>query len=236
MRNRLLHIYRNTPFGRETLMQSIYFCKATNTPLKVYIPGFRQFLMYFQNTVVTVDLDEAFLRSPETAKSHAEGIIRAAGLLPQFVEPRGFTASTLPDLPVDLSYMTCPRSISDLSTRIGLGYIGPRVRAIIRHADFPILIPAPVYKEWNSITVFFGGSANAVAAFRLGRRISDLCGYPLRMFTQGEKKPRHYYLERLEKVMPLNHYKIAAAEPVGSKKFVLLKLKLPAASCRGSSQ
>jgi 4-amino-4-deoxy-L-arabinose transferase-like glycosyltransferase len=47
---------------------------------------------------------------------------------------------------------------------------------------------------------------------------------------------RKKHLERLQKVMPLTHYKIAAVEPVGSKKFVLLKLKLPAASCRESSQ
>ncbi|RLC27589.1 MAG: universal stress protein [Deltaproteobacteria bacterium] len=199
MRNRLLHIFRNTPFGRETLMQSVYFCKVTNTPLKVYVPRFRQFLMYFQNTVVTVDLDEAFLRSPGTAKSHAEGIIRPAGLVPQFIEPKGFTASTLPDLPVDISYMCCPRSISDLSTKIGLGYIGPRVRAIIKNADFPVLIPTPVYKEWRSITVFFGGSSNAVGAFRLALHIGGLSGYPVRIFTQGEGKPRRHYEEILEK-------------------------------------
>ena len=27
MEARLLHIFRNTPLGRETLLQSIYFCK-----------------------------------------------------------------------------------------------------------------------------------------------------------------------------------------------------------------
>ncbi len=36
---------------------------------------------------------------------------------------------------------------------------------------------------------------------------------------------RKKHLERLEKVMPLTRYKIAAIEPVGSKKFVLLKFK-----------
>ncbi len=38
---------------------------------------------------------------------------------------------------------------------------------------------------------------------------------------------RQKHLPRLEKVMPLTHYKIAAVEPVGSKKFVLLKLRSP---------
>ncbi len=36
---------------------------------------------------------------------------------------------------------------------------------------------------------------------------------------------RKKHLERLKEVMPLTHYKIAAVEPVGSKKFVLLKFK-----------
>ncbi|MBW2084072.1 MAG: universal stress protein, partial [Deltaproteobacteria bacterium] len=107
-------------------MASVYFCKETGTSLRVYIPKFRQFLMYFEHEVVTVDLDRAFLRDPDTAKQHAEEIIREGRLTPHFIEQRGFTASTLPDLPVDYRYMTSPRTISNLSAKIGLGYIGPR--------------------------------------------------------------------------------------------------------------
>ena len=50
--------------------------------------------------------------------------------------------------------MCCPRSISDVSTRISLGHIGPKVRSIIKNAGFPVLTPTPVYKEWKSIMVF----------------------------------------------------------------------------------
>ena len=188
MRNQLFHVFRNTPFGRETLMQSIYFCKMTKTSLKVYIPKHPQFLMYFENEIVTVDLDRSFLKSPKTAREHAESIIKAGGLEPSFLTPKRFTASTLPDIPVNFKYMCCPRSISDLSTKISLGFIGPRVRVIIKNATFPVLIPTPVYKEWRSIMVFFGGSANAINAFRLGKRISQASGFPLRIFTQREKK------------------------------------------------
>jgi len=193
MRNELLHIFRNTPFGRETLMASVYFCKETGTSLKVYIPKFRQFLMYFEHEVVTVDLDRAFLRDPGTAKQHAEDIIREGGLVPHFIEPKGFTASTLPDLPVDYRYMTCPRTISNLSAKIGLGYIGPRVRNIIRSAGFPVFIPTPVYKEWKRIVVFFGGSQNAIKALQYGIEIATVSGFPLILFTQGEDKDLRYY-------------------------------------------
>ena len=38
MHANLFHVYRNTPLGRETLMQSIYFCKTLDLELIVYIP------------------------------------------------------------------------------------------------------------------------------------------------------------------------------------------------------
>lgn len=197
MKNELLHVYRNTPFGRETLMQSVYFCGRTGSSLRVYIPAFRQFLMYFENEVVTVDLDRAFLRDAGTARDHAEAVIRAGGLDPCFLEPKDFTASTLPDLPVDYGYMCCPRSISDLSTKIGLGYIGPRVRNIIRNASFPVLMATPVFKEWKRVVVFFGGSKNAVKAFRIGLQVSRAAGCPLILCTYSRKKPKSHYEETL---------------------------------------
>jgi len=199
MKNELLHVFRNTPFGRETLFHSIYFCKKTATELKIYIPKFKQFLMYFENGVVTVDLDDSYLTDPATAKEHAEKIIRDAGLIPHFIEPKSYTASTLPDLPVDFKYMTCPRSMSDISSKIGLGYIGPKVRNIIKHASFPVLMGTPVYKEWKNIMVFFGGSNNAGKAVRVGIEIGKISGFPMLLFTQAEGKPKSFYEEELDK-------------------------------------
>ena len=83
--------------------------------------------------------------------------------------------------------MCCPRSISDLHSKIGLGYIGPRVRRIVRSARFPVLVTGGVHKEWRRIAVFFGGSANAVKALRLGLRIGQRAGCPLDVLTQLER-------------------------------------------------
>ena len=188
MKPQLLHIFRNTPFGRETLLESAYFCKTLSKELVVYIPKTAKFLMYFENDVVQVDLDGSFLASPDTAERHAREIIQSAGLEPFFFEPADYTASTLPDIPTHFNYMCCPRSIVDLSSKIGLGYIGPRVRRIVNSAHFPVYIPNPVFKEWKSVAVLFGGSANAVKAVRVGEKISRLSGYPLRVFTQLEEK------------------------------------------------
>ena len=194
----ILHIFRNTPFGREILLQSLYFAKKTNSRPKVYIPRFRQFLMYFRSTVVTVDLDGSFLTSPGTARKHASEIIRQAGFEPDFLLPGDRTAGSIPVLPVDFTYLCCPRSISDLSTKIGLDYIGPKVRSIVKNSTFPVLISSPVYKEWKSIVVFWGGSETAVKALKLGRHISQASGFPLYIFTQAENQSRDYYREILD--------------------------------------
>jgi len=196
----LLHIFRNTPLGRELLLQSTYFCSSLNILPVLYVPQYMKFLMYFENDVVQVDLDGSYLRAPATARDHALEVVRSQGLPdPKFLEPKNFTASTLPDLPVNFDFMTCPRSVSDLSSKIGLGYIGPRVRRIIHAARFPVLIGAAVYKPWQSIAVFFGGSANALKALRLGFRLSRLSGMPVDVFTQEGKRKKRYYEEVIEK-------------------------------------
>lgn len=198
MENRLLHIFRNNPFGRETLLQSIYFCNKVGASPVIYIPKTTKFLMYFDNDVVQVDLDKSYLISPETAIQRATELVEQGGISARFLDPKHFTASTLPDIHTNFDYMCCPRSISDMSSKIGLGYIGPRVRRIVRSARFPVLITSPVYKEWKSISVFFGGSANAIKAFRLGFHIARASGINLDIFTQTEKFSKEDYRQMIK--------------------------------------
>lgn len=190
MAQKLFHIFRNTPLGRETLLQSIYFCQKMGVLPTVYIPEATKFLMYFENDVVQVDLDPSYLNDPDTAVTHVEQLLKAEQIKPELFTPKNYTASTLPDIPTNFEFMCCPRSISDLSSKIGLGYIGPRVRRIIQAARFPVLITSPVYKPWQRIAVFFGGSANAVNALRLGIRIAKVTGMHLDIYTQvGKNAP-----------------------------------------------
>ncbi len=187
MEAQLFHIFRNTPLGRETLFQSTYFCSKTGAAINIYVPEFTKFLMYFENDVIQINLDESYLTAPGSALEHATEVVMQKNIKPKFIKPKHFTASTLPDIPTGFDFMCCPRSISDLSSKIGIGYIGPRVRRIVKSARFPVLITSPVYKEWSSITVFFGGSANAVNALKLGFRIKRATKMPLYIFTQAEK-------------------------------------------------
>jgi nucleotide-binding universal stress UspA family protein len=165
--------------------------------MSVYIPGHTKFLMYFDNDVVQVDLDGSYLTDPSTAGDHVLSLAGEQGLAPRLIQPKNFTASTLPDIPVDFDFMCCPRSISDLSTKISLGHIGPKVRRIINAARFPVMIPCSLFRPWTSITVFFGGSANAVKALKLGLRLSRLSGRPLDLFTYDGGKGRSHYEEIL---------------------------------------
>jgi nucleotide-binding universal stress UspA family protein len=187
----LLHIFRNTPFGRETLMQSAFFCQQMGMPIDLYVPRESQFLLYFEHGVVTVDLDRSYLRSPDSAHDHAREIVEAFGVRQRFFEPTRSTAGH-PDLRSDYAFMSCPRSISDLSTKIGLGHIGSRVRAIVKQAPFPVLIPATSFKQWNRIVCFFGGSANAMIALRCAREISRRASARLTIFTQIEEERGSY--------------------------------------------
>lgn len=50
----LLHIFRNTALGRETLMQSAFFCKQMGIPIAIYVPRESRFPMYVELGVVTV--------------------------------------------------------------------------------------------------------------------------------------------------------------------------------------
>lgn len=198
MATQLLHIFRNTPFGRETFLQSIHFCKQLDATLVIYAPEFTKFLMYFDNDVVQIDLDYSYLTSLQTAREHALELAEGRGVVYRFLDPKQFTTGSLPDIPTNFDFMTCPRSISDLSSKIGLGHIGPRVRRIIRSARFPVLMTSPVFKPWESIAVFFGGSDNAVNALKLGLRISSLAGTPLHVYTYLENDNRNHLQQILE--------------------------------------
>ena len=199
MNYKLLHIFRNTPFGRETFFQSLYFCKTIDALPVVYIPKSDKFLMYFPNDAVQVDLDHSYLNSPDTAKGHVEELFNEMQIKPMFYEPKNFTASTLPDISTNFDYLSCPRSVSDLSSKIGLGHIGPKVRRIIKHSTFPVLITSPVFKPWKSISVFFGGSKNALNALKLGMKIALSSGFPLNIYTLLENQDEAYYRELIKK-------------------------------------
>jgi nucleotide-binding universal stress UspA family protein len=197
MEDRLLHVFRNTPFGRETLLQSLYFCKTLGVIPHIYIPSATQFLLYFDHDCVQVDLNGSYLSAPETARTHAESLAQEIGVKPTYLVPKNYTASQLPDIPTNFNYMACPRTIGDLSAKLGLGYIGPKVRRIVKSAAFPVMLSSMVFKPWKSVMVFYGGSQNANKALRWGLHMQRLSGYPLDMFTYTKNHDKDYFKQQL---------------------------------------
>ena len=192
MNTNLFHVFRNTAMGRETYLHSLYFCKILNIGLTVYLPASTHFTMMLDNETVRVDLDGSYLTGPDSAADRAQRLAESYGVDITIFSPKSANGSQSADLPRDFAFMTCPRSISDLSSRIGLGFIGAKVRRIIRSADFPVLIASPGFKPWKSITVLFGGSKNAINALRLGIHIANRTGFPLKMLTCLEEDRAFY--------------------------------------------
>ncbi len=178
-------------------MQSLYFCQLLDVRLTLFIPESAHFMMYFDFDAVAVKLDRSYLTSAETARQRALDMADKAGVEASLLETKSRTARDMPDLPVHFAFMACPRSISDVTSKIGLGYIGPKVRRIIRSAQFPVLMTAPVFKPWKSVAVLFGGSDSAVNALRSGIRVAERTGFPLDLFIQMENDTS-YYDERIE--------------------------------------
>ena len=196
MESRMLHIFRNTPIGRESLLQSRYFCQTLGLNLCVYVPRMKKFLMYFEFEALQVDLDASYLRDPESAASNVRAIL--GDMEAEIFESGDFSATNLPDVPTDYEYMCCPRAISDKQSMIGLGYIGSKVRKILRTAHFPILLPSGAFKEWKSVAVLYGGSENAAKAFRLGVKIARAGNMPVDMFSHVKAGDRQAVLDALE--------------------------------------
>ena len=188
MNKPLLHIFRNTPFGRETLLQSAYLCRRLKLPLSIYRPEFKSFLFYFDTDVVQIDLDGSYLTNPESAEDHIRDILNLQQLDYSPIRPISKSASTLPDLPTHFAVMTCPRSMTKDTRKIALGSIGLKVRRIVNTAPFPIFLPAPVFKPWDKLAVLYGGSVHAAGALRLALKIQQRSNAPLQVFARGDQQ------------------------------------------------
>lgn len=192
MNCRLFHIYRNTPLGREALLQSIHFCKTLDLSVGIYIPESKRFLMCCggENSTFPIDLDESYFISPESALPHAKELAKKKGAKPDWIISENNTAKSYPKIQGSFEFMCCPRCIKEPLSKLSVGYIDALVRKIINTAQFPVLIPSPVFRPWKRITVFFGGSPSALNALKLGLQICRVSGLPMDIFTQLESAGR----------------------------------------------
>jgi len=197
MSSNLLHVFQNTPMGRETYFHALYFCEALDLGLTVYIPKEKHIDIKLGDETVRISLDASYLTAPESAATHASELAAARGVDLTLLDQHAPSQSDNPGAPEAFACMTCPRAVNDLAAKPGLGFIGAKVRQIINAAHFPVLVTSPVYKDWKNITVLYGGSANSIDALRLGLDIARQTGMPLNMLTHLEET-REFYQNTLE--------------------------------------
>lgn len=178
----LFHIYRNTPMGRETLLQSLYFARRVEVPLRLYVPRTMHFLMYFDQAVVQIDLSPSYLNAPETAAGRIKKLVNGNGTHVEMLDPKHFTGPDLPDIAPEFDFMTCPRCISHPPARIGIGMIGPKVRMLLARASFPLLISSPVYKPWHRLAVLLVDSQQGDAVMDVATFLQRRSGMPLDIY------------------------------------------------------
>lgn len=183
MANQLFHIFRNNPQGRETLLQSLYFCKTIEASLVIYISKHKKLLMDFESGSVQIDLDKSYFTSTETAVKHAGELVEEMGVTAEFLELKNYSNAKLPNIKPEFDFMCCPSCISDRPSKIGAGQIGPKVIQIVNVAHFPVLLTKPAFKEWQSIAIFLIGSSNDVNALDLGLHISSVSDFSADVFV-----------------------------------------------------
>jgi len=201
MQTTMLHIFRNTPLGRENLMQSAYFCK--NLPkmsLAVYIPQTAQFTMGPDGDLVVIELDDSYVRYQATAQQHVEEILAEFGCENEFHTPAKHDTSRMPHLHGHWAMMACPRAITEQSNRIGLGHLGPKVRSLAKLSRFPIFIPSMSFKAWTNVTAFFGGSTLGAIVVKAAMAVARLAEVPLTVHTQLNGITRQDCEQSLSKV------------------------------------
>lgn len=196
----MFHIFRNSPLGRENLLQSAYFCQRVGgLTLTVFIPDYTQCVMYCSDAIVTVELDASYTRSRETAVKHADKILYDMKLDYSFFIPATFTANELPDIPNDWSVMTCPRTISRNVSRIGLGHIGSKVRSLVKHVSFPVFIPCACFKPWKRVCALCGDSELNANVIRQSLRLSEKAGVPMTLCAQTRGNSRTYIEDKIRR-------------------------------------
>jgi hypothetical protein len=160
--------------------------------LTVYVPKWRKFDLQLGPNTVRLRLDASYLSDPESAVEHAREVAEAEEVNIRFIHSSNGNVPKAPNLSQGTAFITCPRAMSAPLERIGLGFIGSKVLAILHTSSIPVLMPSPVFKPWNSVFVLFGNDANSRKALRLGVHIAESTGCPLEVMTQEEKPANGY--------------------------------------------
>ena len=195
----VLHVFRNTPLGKETLRQAADFTKKINGNLFVYMPEFERFMIYFDFSSVEIKLDESYLYSPETAVANMKKVLDDLDFGAKFVHVKTKTGSNLPDVENEFDIISLPRVMAESKSGIISSGLGSAVKNLIKASSAPAIVGPGRFAKWSHIQVFFGGSVHSVKALRWALVLSRQINCPLYVSTFLEgKKDRDYYEDLLK--------------------------------------
>ena len=184
----VLHVFRNSPRGFETFRGALWTGRRVGLQVRVYFPEARSFVLYFENAAVQVDLDESYLYSAATARQWASRVASQMDTPWEEQPSTGRTGSTLPDIRGRFSLISCPRSMTTPFAHpwVPPAILGPRVQALVRRADMPVLLPAPCWIPWERVVALYGGSAFGLNAVLWGWALARAAGVPFEMLSHTD--------------------------------------------------
>ena len=200
MQLNLLHVYRNTPLGRETLRQAADFVKKTNGQLHVYLPKFNRFLFYFENEALEIRLDESYLYFQDEAESRMQELLQTIGVEANVVPISTQTASNLPGLYTDnYDVLSLPKVMVERQGQIRFPNVGTGVRSLVKTAHIPALLSPRRFHDWSDIFVLFGGSKYSLIALKWALVIAQTLGFQLNVLTLTDKNKKRTFYENILK-------------------------------------
>ncbi len=196
----VLHLFRNNPRGFETFRGAAWFCRQTGVPLRVHFPTSRHLVLYAGSGAVQMDLDESYVYEPDLARKRAERLAQEVGVEWEEQPATGRTGSTLPDIQDRFSLISCPRALtSPFAKPLLPAVLGPKVQALVRAADVPVMLPSTCWIPWDRVVALYGGSSFGLKALLWARALAGLAGVPLQVMTEAEGGADAEGRERLER-------------------------------------
>ena len=184
---KVFHIYRNTPLGRETLLQAADFTKKVGGNLGVYVPEFDRLLLHFGSNAIEIRLDKSYLFAPESAGKKLSESLKVIGVKADLVSIKSQPASNLPRLSSNFDIISLPRVMIEQQGRLNLAAVGSGVRQLVKNSHAPAIIAPGRFHDWSDILVLFGGSSYSVTALKWGIELAKQTALPLKVLTIVEK-------------------------------------------------
>lgn len=205
----LFHVYGDSPYGREELLQSAYLVRKTQVlSLAVYVPRYRESLMYCDSTVFTLNCERQFSRDSNVSRRHVLETLPSLPVNTWFFQPDGRGAGGLPEIPVTWALLAYPVSLAAQGVLTSWGHLERAVASIAWHTPFPVFFPTPAFLPWQRVVALCVGSQADGESVEVARAVADLAHVPLTVYAD-----RHRFEQIVQRLSPMSAEKFDVRHP-----------------------